>query len=53
MTDFNYSKNPAPVGACPVCWHRYGKTISDLTCDLHTHDERLFLREKEKAGFSP
>lgn len=47
---YNYAKSPRPAGLCPVCWHRHGKSISDLTCDLHTHDEREFIRLKEKEA---
>lgn len=46
--DINYSKKPCPAGLCPVCWHRHGKSISDLSCDVHTPDERVAVRELEK-----
>ena len=52
MSDFayNYSKQPAPQGACPVCWHRNGRLIAVPYCDKHTNDEREFLRIKEQEG---
>jgi len=47
---YNYTRFPAPAGACPVCWHNHGKMISDLNCDRHIHAERGGIREKGGAG---
>lgn len=44
---YDYSKNPAPEGYCPVCWHRHGRAASEIACDRHSPDEKEFYRLKE------
>lgn len=47
---YNYSRFPAPEGACPVCWHRFSRVVSVAACAEHTPDEREFFRGKECSG---